>query len=124
MNNQMEEMQRPRYEGREAEFPCSLCMPLSQHLKMLINPEALPAPSFRFFYAAFPCGSDGKESAYSGGDPGSILRLGRSLGDLATHSRILAIHSSVLAWRIAWTEEPGGLHTVHGVAKSQTRLSD
>ena len=29
-----------------------------------------------------------------------------------------------LAWKILWTEEPGGLHTVHGVAKSQTRLSD
>ena len=23
-----------------------------------------------------------------------------------------------------WTEEPGGLHVVHGVAKSQTQLSD
>ena len=23
----------------------------------------------------------------------------------------------ILAWRIPWTEEPGGLHTVHGVAK-------
>ena len=22
----------------------------------------------------------------------------------------MAIHSSVLAWRIPWTEEPGGLH--------------
>ena len=32
-------------------------------------------------------------------------------------------YSSVLAWRIPWTEEPGGL-TVHGVAKSWTRLSD
>ena len=28
----------------------------------------------------------------------------------------MATHSSVLAWRIPWTEEPGGL--VHGVAKS------
>ena len=28
-----------------------------------------------------------------------------------------ATHSSILAWRIPWT-------TVHGVAKSQTRLSD
>ena len=35
----------------------------------------------------------------------------------------MASHSSVLAWRIPWTEEPGGA-TVHGVAKSQTRLSD
>ena len=33
-----------------------------------------------------------------------------------------ATHSSILAWRIPWTEEPG--RTVHGVAKSQTRLSD
>ena len=35
----------------------------------------------------------------------------------------MAPHSSTLAWKIAWTEEPGGLQ-VHGVAKSQTRLSD
>ena len=31
----------------------------------------------------------------------------------------MATHSSVLAWRIPWTEEPGGLH---GVAKSWTQL--
>ena len=30
----------------------------------------------------------------------------------------MATHSSMLAWRIPQTEEPGGL--VHGVAKSQT----
>ena len=29
-----------------------------------------------------------------------------------------ATHSSILAWRITWTEQPGG--TVHGVAKSWT----
>ena len=27
-----------------------------------------------------------------------------------------------LAWKIPWTEEPGRLHTVHGVARSQKRL--
>ena len=32
------------------------------------------------------------------------------------------LHSSILAWRIPWTEEPGGL--VCGVTKSQERLSD
>ena len=32
----------------------------------------------------------------------------------------MSIHSSILAWRIPWTEEPGGLHPVHGVTKSQT----
>ena len=30
----------------------------------------------------------------------------------------MATHSSTLARRILWTEEPGRLHTVHGVAKS------
>jgi len=31
-------------------------------------------------------------------------------------------HSSVLAWRIPWTEQPGGLLGVHGVTKSQICL--
>ena len=35
----------------------------------------------------------------------------------------MATHSSILAWRIPWTEEPGGA-TVHGVAKSWTQLRD
>ena len=30
----------------------------------------------------------------------------------------MATHSSILDWRIPWTEEPGELHTVHGVTKS------
>ena len=33
----------------------------------------------------------------------------------------MATHFSILAWRIPWTEELGGL-TVNGVAKSQTHL--
>ena len=35
----------------------------------------------------------------------------------------LATYSSVLAWRIPWTEEPGGLQSM-GVTKSQTQLGD
>ena len=35
----------------------------------------------------------------------------------------MVTHSSILAWRIPWTGEPGGA-TVHGVAKSRTQLSD
>ena len=35
----------------------------------------------------------------------------------------MAIHSSILAWRIPWREKPGGLYVVHGVAKCQTQLS-
>ena len=34
----------------------------------------------------------------------------------------MAIHCSILAWRILWIEEPGGLYIVHGVVKSQTQL--
>ena len=36
----------------------------------------------------------------------------------------MATHSSVLAWEIPQTAEPGGLHTVHKIAKSRTRLSN
>ena len=36
----------------------------------------------------------------------------------------MASHSSILAWRIPWTEEPNRLYIVHGVAKSRTGLSD
>ena len=36
----------------------------------------------------------------------------------------MAPQSSTVAQKIPWTEEPGRLHAVHGVAKSQTRLSD
>ena len=32
------------------------------------------------------------------------------------------VHSSILAWRSPWTEEPGGLQ-IHGVTKSWTALS-
>ena len=35
----------------------------------------------------------------------------------------MATHSSILAWEVPWMEEPGRA-TVHGVAKSRTRLSD
>ena len=48
----------------------------------------------------------------------------RSLGQEDPLEKGMATHSSNLAWRIPWTEEPGRLHTVYGVTKSQTRLSD
>ena len=45
-----------------------------------------------------------------------------SLGQEDPLEKGMAIHFSILAWRIPWTEEPGSL-TVHGVPKSQTWLS-
>ena len=35
----------------------------------------------------------------------------------------MATHSSILAWRIPWTEEPGGLQSME-LQNSQTQLSD
>ena len=32
--------------------------------------------------------------------------------EMATHSQEIATHSTVLAWRISWTEEPCGLQSV------------
>ena len=41
-----------------------------------------------------------------------------SLGWEDPPEKEMATHSSILAWRIPWIEEPGGL--LHGVAKSWT----
>ena len=51
------------------------------------------------FPFGFPSGSVGKESACNAGDLGWEDPLEEGL----------AIYSSTLAWRIPWTEEPGGL---------------
>ena len=48
----------------------------------------------------------------------------QSLGWEDLLEKEMAIHASTIAWKIPWTEEPGGLHVVHGVTKSRTRLSD
>ena len=51
----------------------------------------------------FPGGSDGKESACNTGDLGLILCWEDPL------EKGMATHSSILAWRISWTEDPGRL---------------
>ena len=53
----------------------------------------------------FPDGWVGKESAYSTGDPGSIP------GSEDPLEKGMATHSSILAWRTPWTEEPGRLQS-------------
>ena len=57
----------------------------------------------------FPSSSAGKESAYNARDPGS----------LSGSEKQMATHSSILAWRIPWTEEPGRLLSI-GSQKSDT----
>ena len=56
------------------------------------------------------------ESACNAGDPGLIPGSGRS------PEKEMASHSSALAWRIPWTEEPGGLQSMG--SQSRSRLSD
>ena len=65
----------------------------------------------------FPGGSDAKESAGNAGDPGSILGWGRSPGEgNGNPLQYSCLENSVD--RGAWWA------AVHGVTKSQTRLSD
>ena len=47
----------------------------------------------------------GKESAYDAGDAGSIPGREDPLEEE------MVTHSSILAWGIPWTEEPGGLQS-------------
>ena len=46
-------------------------------------------------------------SAGDAGDMGSIPGSGRS-----SPEKEMATHSSILAWKIPWTEEPGGLQSM------------
>ena len=64
--------------------------------------DRLPTPGF----LGFPGGSDGKESACLVGDLGSISVLEEPLEEG------MATDSSISAWRIPWTEEPGGLQSM------------
>ena len=54
----------------------------------------------------FPGGSDGKEPACNAGDASWIL------GQEDPLEEGMATHSSVLSWRIPWTEGPGGLQSM------------
>ena len=53
-----------------------------------------------------PCNSEGKETACNAGDPGSIP------GQEDPLEKEMAIPSSILAWRIPWTEKPGGPQSI------------
>ena len=74
-----------------------------------------------------------KNANYKDGEASLVVQMVKNLHAMQdTHVPFLgwgdtlkkgrAIHSSILTRRIPWTEVPGKL--VHGVAKSQTRLSD
>ena len=77
---------------------CSHICPI--HLSVIIWPQET---------VGFLGGDRGKESACQ------CRRLKtqvRSLGQEDPLEKKMATHSSILAWRIPWTEEPGGLQSM------------
>ena len=59
----------------------------------------------------------GKESACNAGDigdKGSVPGSGRPL------EQGIATHSSILAWKIPWTEKPSGIQSMGGHKESDT----
>ena len=70
--------------------------------KILCRRDRLPTP----VSLGFPGGSNSEESAWNAEALGSNPRMGESLEEG------MATHSSILAWRIPWTEEPGGLQSI------------
>ena len=57
-------------------------------------------------FLGFPSGSDSQEFACNVGDLGLIPGWEDSLEEG------METHSSILAWKIPWTEEPGGLQSM------------
>ena len=88
----------------------------------ILNLSPLPCPTAYFSYVnlyefdhnsppltlhrELPVGHMVKKFAYSAGDPGLIP------GSEDPLEKEMATHSSILAWRISWTEEPGGLQSM------------
>ena len=77
---------------------------ISSIINLLISQMDLSLFSLEWW--DFPGGSEGKQSACNAGGLGSIPGLGRSSGEGR------ATHSSILAWRSPWTEEPGRLQSL------------
>ena len=84
-------------------------------IQSLLNPSmgwSLPASEAVYSLGSaltvrgFPGGSDGKDSTCNAGDQF------QSLGWEDPPRKGMATHSSILAWRIPWAEEPGGLQSV------------
>ena len=67
----------------------------------------------QYICVGFPGSSVVKNPPANARDAGSIPGMGRPL------EKEMATHSSILAWEISWTEEPGGLQST-GSQKSQT----
>ena len=92
-------------------------------------------------YSGFSYGSTGKESAPNVGGLGLIPGLGRSPGEgkgyplqysglensmdcYSPLEKEMATHSSILAWKISWTQKPGELKTMGSQTVGHPKESD
>ena len=94
------------YKGKPHFYPLKLqLLPLdvqSGHLRVKPWKYCQTCWAFSRHFPGCPCGSDGKESACNVG----------VLGREDSLEKGMSTHSSILAWRIPWMEEPGGLQSM------------
>ena len=83
-------------------------------------PGDLPDPGIEPEFPVAPAlQADSLPTELSAGDPGSIPGWGRSL------EKRMANHSSILAWRMPWTEKPGRLLSMgHKELDTTEQLTD
>ena len=80
---------------------------LFETCNVFLFPESLCFSSTLGILEGFPGGSDSKESTCNVGDLSSVPGSGRP-----PLEKEMATHSSILAWRIPWTEDLGGLQSM------------
>ena len=86
----------------------------SEHSRLVSH---LQRPSHIKSERGFPSGTVVKNPPATAGDVGLIPRLGRFL------EKEIATHSSIPAWKVPGTEEPGGLQSIHGGHKKRRDLA-
>ena len=101
---------------REAHKPWGAAKKTQKTKKVRVLSSRKPNWNWLAILLDFPCSLVGKESACG---PKTQVR---SLGWEDPLEKEMATHFSILAWRIPWTEEPGGLSPCD--RKSQTWLNN
>ena len=85
------------------------------HWRRTWQPTPVFLPGESHGWGSLVGGSTGKESACNAGDLDLIPGSGRSPGEG------MATYSIILAWRIPWTEEPGGLRALSSPPATEAR---
>ena len=89
------------------------CSPPVNHL--VLPPKHIKTQPLQL---GFPDNSTGKESACNAGDTGAPVQ---ALGWEDSLKKEMATHSSLLTWRIPWTEEPSRLQSMELQSRMRTQ---